>query len=98
MIRISLFLTITILLLKTNLLFAEDTITIPINRIFYTAEKKMSSMIENNNFSTYPRSLNSDGSIRFVGSNDWTSGFFPGSLWYMYDNTNKLKYEIAAKN
>lgn len=34
-----------------------------------------------------PRSLNEDGSLYMVPSADWTSGFFPGSLWYMYEFT-----------
>ena len=34
--------------------------------------------------STIPRSMKNDGSIRFVKSKDWTSGFFPGTLWQLY--------------
>ncbi|MCP4311282.1 MAG: glucuronyl hydrolase [Bacteroidetes bacterium] len=32
-----------------------------------------------------PRTINEDGSLRVVRSGDWTSGFFPGTLWYMYE-------------
>lgn len=41
----------------------------------------------------FPRSLNKDGSINFVVSNDWTSGFFPGILWqlYMYSGDKSLR-------
>lgn len=35
-----------------------------------------------------PRSLNADGSLALVHANDWTSGFFPGELWIMYEFTN----------
>ena len=34
-----------------------------------------------------PRNIESDGSLRMVASRDWTSGFFPGMLWYMYEYT-----------
>lgn len=34
-----------------------------------------------------PRSINKNGEIRMVKSGDWTSGFFPGELWMMYDLT-----------
>ncbi|MBL0745796.1 glycoside hydrolase family 88 protein [Chryseolinea lacunae] len=34
---------------------------------------------------TYPRSMWPDGEVRCVKAQDWTSGFFPGSLWYMYE-------------
>lgn len=37
--------------------------------------------------SVTPRTINPDGSLKLVGPNDWCSGFFPGSLWLMYDYT-----------
>ena len=80
---------------------AGDTLNIPINRIFYTAESKFCSMTNFlNNPKLYPRSINSDGSVRVVSANecDWTIGFFPGSLWYMYENTHKEIFENYAKN
>ncbi|MCQ2184886.1 MAG: glycoside hydrolase family 88 protein [Bacteroidales bacterium] len=33
----------------------------------------------------FPHSLKEDGSMTAVKSNGWTSGFFPGSLWYIYE-------------
>jgi hypothetical protein len=40
-----------------------------------------------------PRSTEPDGRILLTTSRNWTSGFFPGSLWYLYENTgdNKIK-------
>lgn len=32
-----------------------------------------------------------NGQVEFVGIKDWTSGFFPGSLWYIYELTNNNK-------
>ena len=34
-----------------------------------------------------PRNIEPDGSLRLVASRDWTSGFFSGVLWYMYEYT-----------
>lgn len=34
-----------------------------------------------------PRTIADDGSFKMVASRDWTSGFFPGELWYMYEYT-----------
>lgn len=34
-----------------------------------------------------PRNIESDGTLHMVISRDWTSGFFPGELWYMYEYT-----------
>lgn len=33
-----------------------------------------------------------DGIVQYVPANDWTSGFFPGSLFYLYDLTNDKKW------
>ena len=29
-----------------------------------------------------PRTINDDGSLRVVAGHDWTSGFYPGVMWY----------------
>ncbi|WP_316789578.1 glycoside hydrolase family 88 protein [Pedobacter frigoris] len=45
-----------------------------------------------------PRSVNPDGTVRVVGLKDWTTGFFPGSLWYGYELTgNKTLADQAKK-
>lgn len=46
--------------------------------------------------SKIPRSFNEDGSIRFVKSYDWTSGFFPGVLWQLYIFSGNKKIKEAA--
>ncbi|WP_017259829.1 glycoside hydrolase family 88 protein [Pedobacter arcticus] len=40
-----------------------------------------------------PRSVYPTGKVRLTNNNDWTTGFFPGSLWYGYEMSgdNKLK-------
>ena len=43
-----------------------------------------------------PRSIE-DGRLLMVVSKDWTSGFFPGELWYMYEYTKNPKWELAAR-
>lgn len=35
-----------------------------------------------------PRSTGKDGKMTLVHPHDWTSGFFPGELWMMYEFTN----------
>ena len=44
-----------------------------------------------------PRSVNPNGSVRLVGYKDWTTGFFPGSLWYGYELTGNKKRALQAK-
>lgn len=63
-----------------------------------TVEIHLTNMTETQGDSTrYPRSTNEDGSLATVTSDDWTSGFFPGSLWYMYEYTNDKKWETQAR-
>lgn len=47
--------------------------------------------------SSFPRSMEPDGSTRGVKSNDWTSGFYPGSLLYLYRITENEAYLDSAK-
>jgi unsaturated chondroitin disaccharide hydrolase len=42
-----------------------------------------------------PRSIK-NGQIRLEDQYDWTSGFFPGSLWYMYEFTKDEKFKEQA--
>ncbi|MCK5136784.1 MAG: glycoside hydrolase family 88 protein [Bacteroidales bacterium] len=42
-----------------------------------------------------PRNVE-NGAIRFVESKDWTSGFFPGMLWMMYEYTGDESWEEPA--
>lgn len=44
-----------------------------------------------------PRNIREDGSLNVVPGPDWTSGFFSGTLWYMYDMSgDELWKEKAA--
>lgn len=44
-----------------------------------------------------PRTLE-DGKLKLVASKDWTSGFFPGELWFLYEYSgNKMWLEQAKK-
>ncbi|QZT38287.1 glycoside hydrolase family 88 protein [Halosquirtibacter xylanolyticus] len=48
-----------------------------------------------------PRTIHHDGTVRYNKPALWTSGFFPGSLWYLYeltgDNIWKLRAEKLTK-
>lgn len=44
----------------------------------------------------FPRSIK-NSKIRFVDVRDWTSGFFPGSLWYMYELTGNRIFAHSAR-
>jgi unsaturated chondroitin disaccharide hydrolase len=44
-----------------------------------------------------PRSINKDNTIKLVQSRDWTSGFFPGCLWFLYEYTKDNKWKKSAE-
>lgn len=44
----------------------------------------------------FPRTAK-DNQLVTVPSKDWTSGFYSGILWYMYDQTKDPKWEQAAR-
>ena len=44
---------------------------------------------------TSPRTIK-NGTMKLVPSRDWTSGFFPGNLWMLYELTGDKKWEDLA--
>ena len=44
-----------------------------------------------------PRTLDTTGALITAKSNWWTSGFFPGSLWYLYEYSKDEKIKDYAK-
>ncbi len=44
-----------------------------------------------------PRSLTPEGKLILVPAKDWTSGFFPGVLWFLYEFTGDKKWENQAR-
>ncbi|TWV13282.1 glycosyl hydrolase family 88 [Bacteroidaceae bacterium HV4-6-C5C] len=43
-----------------------------------------------------PRSTEKDGSLRLVGPLDWCSGFFPGSLWQVFEYNHDNEWREKA--
>lgn len=37
-----------------------------------------------------------DGKMKYIKPQEWTSGFFPGSLWYLYELTEDEKWKTRA--
>lgn len=69
-------------------------------RVFALAENQyefLIKQIDTLNPLLQPRSLNKDGSLRMAYKEDWTSGFFPGSLWFLYEQTKNDKWKIEAQ-
>ncbi len=43
-----------------------------------------------------PRTIDAEGKLRTEDSRWWTSGFYPGCLWYLYESTNDQKIKVDA--
>ncbi|MCT4603825.1 MAG: glycoside hydrolase family 88 protein [Marinifilum sp.] len=64
------------------------------------ASKQIGIEVENMNASGLvlnPRTIEKDGSTRYNTPELWTSGFFPGSLWYLYELTGDQKWKTEAE-
>lgn len=69
---------------------------LPDNFAFAAAQyERMLARLTND--ARFPRSYE-NGKHRLVSPEDWTSGFFPGSLWYLYEYTGAAKWRAAASN
>jgi len=90
--------------------FASSTANaqIPIQKIIHLAAAKYSAYIASQAATTaqatatratlrYPRTLKPDGTLVATDASDWTSGFFPGCLWYVYRFTHDEQYKQTAQ-
>ncbi|RYY59575.1 MAG: glucuronyl hydrolase [Chitinophagaceae bacterium] len=75
---------------------------LPYKKIFRQAAAQTSLMLENTERAraadstlVSPRTLDK-GKLKLVASRDWTSGFFPGELWYLYEYTGKKQWKSRA--
>lgn len=60
----------------------------PKENLAFAAQQLRYAVKTNPDSTHFPRTINKDGSMKWVGASDWTSGFFPGELWYMYKYTH----------
>ncbi|MFC0773085.1 glycoside hydrolase family 88 protein [Terrimonas alba] len=73
-------------------------------KVFADAEKQTEIMLQeipkasnagSDQFS--PRTLHNGGQLRLVASRDWTSGFFPGVLWFLNEYTGEEQWRSQAR-
>ncbi len=43
-----------------------------------------------------PRTITAEGRLKTENSHWWTSGFYPGSLWYLYEYSNNPEFKADA--
>jgi rhamnogalacturonyl hydrolase YesR len=70
---------------------------IDVKKEFSDAAKQYESMLAANpDLTKFPQSTNPDGTVNVRKSNWWCSGFFGGSLWYLYEANQEDKWKKAA--
>ena len=75
--------------------------TISLPKVFADVEKQTDVMLKETPLAkkadlVSPRTLE-NGNLKLVSSRDWTSGFFPGELWFLYEYTGNKKWMAEAQ-
>jgi unsaturated chondroitin disaccharide hydrolase len=72
--------------------------TAELSRLFgFSAIQLSNTVVQLGNTNLYPRSTATNGTWDTVNDSDWTSGFFPGCLWYLYEQTGDPHFENWAQ-
>ena len=86
------------------LLIAYSTIhaqRLNVSKVFNDASKQTLVMLvkaaeaKKDSLVVFPRTLDK-GELKLVASRDWTSGFFPGVLWMLYEYTREPQWKAKA--
>lgn len=75
---------------------SHDPLTELTDNAFELAKIQYAAMDEALDEGEYPRSTNADGSLRTSDEGWWCSGFYPGSLWYIYEYTGDETFRDLA--
>lgn len=74
---------------KTKKVFVQEA--------FKTAEEQYTDMLlHSTDLTKYPRTTDAKGNTAYVPISDWTGGFWPGNLWYVYEYTKEDQWKNAA--
>lgn len=92
---------IIIVFLSVNCSYAQHTKnnnSFDIKKQFdYCSAQASKTLLEIPNNGTLPRSIPTGSKEwKFIDYKDWTSGFWPGELWYLYEVTRDNKWKIQA--
>jgi unsaturated chondroitin disaccharide hydrolase len=69
-----------------------------VKRSFDAAQPLYRNLLQktSGNFALYPHSLYGTDSIKYYDIGEWTGGFWPGILWYMFEYTKDTSWKHAA--
>lgn len=74
----------------------KDTTFIDSNVAFASGQLKKMLTVANRQDTAFPRTVDKKGQLLSTDMYEWTSGFFPGALWYAYEATNDNELKAAA--
>ncbi|MBN2281073.1 MAG: glycoside hydrolase family 88 protein [Candidatus Marinimicrobia bacterium] len=76
---------------------SSENKTIPIDSVMKIAQQQYNALlVEIDGKKLLPRTIEK-GELKLVEPEDWTSGFFPGALWYLYQYSGDEKWKAAAE-
>lgn len=89
-------------LIEDNMKFAQQQLRFAFDEIDYAIvneSPESRAKREKNGWGelTNPRNSEPDGTLNLVPSKDWTSGFFPGELWFLYEYTQNNFWKKKAQ-
>lgn len=86
-----------LLIAATSVAFAQKKPQINVDQAFNTAAKHYTNMLATHtDITKFPQSTKKDGTPDNRTSEWWCSGFFGGSLWYLFEYTGETKWKEAA--
>lgn len=69
-----------------------------VDKAFGTGERQYQMMLDRVDISEgFPRTVDGHGNVKTTDVWDWTGGFFPGGLWYLYEYTQNPAWKAAAE-
>lgn len=85
-------------IVKQNFIFAEQQIEYALELVDSVKQNdNRDAEIKAKNPLVSPRTIDENGNLKMVRARDWTSGFFPGTLWFMYEYTMDGKWKERAE-
>ena len=89
-------------LIEDNMEFAQQQLRFAFDEIDYAIvneSPESRAKREKNGWGelTNPRNSEPDGTLNLVPSKDWTSGFFPGEFWFLYEYTQNNFWKKKAQ-
>ena len=84
-------------LLSAKLAAAEPPLSTVIRESFDSSAAQYTRMLDfMQGKAGFPRTVE-NGTVRLIKASDWTSGFFAGSLWYLFEATGDARWREAAR-